>query len=86
MKVLENGIVREATAEEIEAMTLLNPYEGLSYPELVVTFIRERYTLDDEIALHRQRDEKPEEYKAYYDFCEDCKARAKSLIEDVEGG
>lgn len=84
MKILENGVVRDATEEEIAQAMAYNQYEGLSYPELVAMFIKEKYTLDDEIALHRQRDEKPEEYKAYYDFCEECKARAKSIL--GEGG
>lgn len=80
MKIFENGVVRDATEEEIKQMTPINAYEGLSYPEIVVMFIREKYTLDDEIALHRQRDTKPDEYNEYYAFCEECKARAREIL------
>lgn len=80
MKIFENGKMRDATEEEIKQFSTPNSYEGLSYPELVVMFIREKYTIDDEIALHRQREIKPEEYKAYYDFCEECKIRAREIV------
>lgn len=49
----------------------------LPYEEMVVSLIRERYSLDEELAIQRQRDTKPEEFKAYFDFCEECKQRAK---------
>lgn len=48
-----------------------------SYEERVVELIRERYSIDDEIAILRQKGTKQEEYQAWYDFCEACKARAK---------
>lgn len=51
-----------------------------SYEELVETFIRERYSVSDELALLRQRDVKKEEFDAYYAFCEECKVRAKEII------
>lgn len=48
-----------------------------SYEELVVQKIRERYTIDDELAILRQRDTKQDEFAEYNDFCEQCKAEAK---------
>ena len=48
-----------------------------TYEEKVVELIRERYSIDDEIAILRQKDTKQEEYQAWYDFCEACKAQAK---------
>ena len=48
-----------------------------SYEERVVELIRERYSIDDEIAILRQKDTKQDEYQAWYDFCEACKAQAK---------
>ena len=49
-----------------------------SYEELVVQKIRERYTIDDELAILRQRETKPDEFAEYNDFCEQCKAEAKN--------
>lgn len=37
--------------------------------------IREKYSASDEFAILRQRDEKPEEYKEYYDFVENIKKK-----------
>lgn len=51
-----------------------------SYEEQVVTLIRERYSTDDELAILRQRETKPEEFKAYDDYCEACKANVKQKL------
>ncbi len=71
MLVLKDGqyVVdnEEQTTEEI-----IIPYD-----EIVVSLIRERYSLDEELAIQRQRDTKPEEFKAYFEYCESCKQRAK---------
>ncbi len=53
------------------------PYVESSYEERVVSLIRERYSLDEELAIQRQRDTKPEEFEAYFNYCEECKMRAK---------
>ena len=49
----------------------------LSYKERVVARIREVYSIDDEIAIIRQKDTKPEEYAAYYYFVEKIKEEEK---------
>ena len=41
-----------------------------TYEEKVVELIRERYTIDDEIAILRQKDIKQDEYQEWYDYCE----------------
>lgn len=60
------------------------PYEKpkfiASYDELVNSKIRTKYTLSQELAILRQKEEKIDEYKAYYDYCEACKAEAKTEI------
>lgn len=53
----------------------------LPYEEIINIEIRKKYSPSAEFAILRQKDEKPEEYKAYYDYCEECKALAKSLRE-----
>lgn len=60
-------------------MDRLAEKNGISlYGERVNALIRERYSIADEIALSRQRDEKPEEWAEYYAYCEECKERAKA--------
>lgn len=46
----------------------------------VTNLIRKRYSLSAELAILRQRDEKPEEFAAYNAFVEDCKARAREIM------
>lgn len=48
-----------------------------SYPSLVDSKIRRKYSISDELAILRQRDSKPTEYAAYNLYCEQCKIDAK---------
>jgi len=68
----------------IEEVETLNEPIDISYDELVVQFIREQYSLDEELALSRQRDIKTVEFQEYFDYCEECKIRAKEIIGGVE--
>ena len=72
--------VRKMTEEELANLPEGQQYEGLSYEEIVSTLIREKYSIDDELALHRQRDVKTDEFEQYYAFCEACKTKAKELL------
>ena len=84
MKVCENGTYRELTPEEISAMEAERiraeqEYWGnVPYEEAVNTEIRKKYSESQEFAILRQKDDKPEEYEAYYAYCEDCKAFVKN--------
>lgn len=50
------------------------------YEILVNNKIREKYSASRELALHRQRDEKLDEWREYYDYCEECKQEAKTEL------
>ena len=50
------------------------------YPDLIVYFIRQKYSVDDEFALERQKNRKPIEYEQYDTYCENAKAYAKELL------
>lgn len=50
------------------------------YEAYVDDLIRKKYTISQEFAILRQKDEKPEEYQAYHDYAEQCKATAKTEI------
>lgn len=43
--------------------------------QMIGNAISSRYSIDDQIALIRQKDEKPEEYHAFYEFAEDVKRK-----------
>ena len=52
----------------------------INYEQLVISKIRERYTIDQELAILRQRDTKPQEFAEYDAYVEQCKAEAKEVI------
>jgi hypothetical protein len=90
MKIYENGIYRELTPSEIAEMEKQAAqaereyWQNVPYDEAVNAEIRKRYTESQEFAVLRQRDEKPEEYEAYYAYCEECKAFVKAKKQEVE--
>ena len=51
----------------------------ISYDNLVSKMIAEKYPLEAELALHRQREIKTEEFQVYFDYCEECKRIAREL-------
>ena len=51
----------------------------LNYKKEVERLVALRYDIYDELAIQRQKEEKPEEYKEYYDYVESCKLQAKEL-------
>lgn len=48
------------------------------YEHIVIKKIRKRYSVNQELAILRQRDTKPAEFEAYNAFVEQCKAEAKA--------
>ena len=50
------------------------------YSEIVEGLIRKRYTVGAELAILRQRDEKPVEFAEYNAYAEQCKAAAKRIL------
>lgn len=77
MRINDNGIYRDMTAEEIAQMQKDTP--SIPYEQRVVNRIREKYSIDDELALLRQRDTKPEEFDGYNTFVEQIKAEEKGV-------
>lgn len=51
-----------------------------TYGEVVDYLIRQRYSLSSELAILRQRDEKPDEFESYYKYAEECKNKANEII------
>ena len=51
-----------------------------TYEERVEQLIREKYSINQELAILRQRETKPGEFEEYFAYCEECKAKAKNEI------
>lgn len=57
--------------------------ERPDYSELIVGYIREKYSINDELAIQRQCDnseEKKAEFDEYNAFCDACKVKAKEVL------
>ena len=71
--------------EDIQVYTLYTAEElakrkQQKYEDRVVELLRKKYSLNQELATLRQRYAQPEEYQAYHDYAEQCKATAKAEI------
>ena len=79
-----NGKKVEMSAEEIAALQAeaeqaeKEYWATIDYDEAVNNKIREKYSVSQEFAVLRQKEEKPEEYASYYAYCEEAKAFVKS--------
>ena len=86
MRICENGVYRDMTqaeqaaAEAMKAAAEREYWDTVTYDDAVNARIRRRYSQSQEFALLRQRGEKPEEYQAYYAYCEECKSEVKARM------
>ena len=51
------------------------------YESMIIQKIRQRYSINQELAVLRQRDEKPAEFAEYNAYVEQCKAEIKAELE-----
>lgn len=69
MTITKQGLIPEREKEPI--------IDTRTYEEKVESKIREKYSLNDELAILRQRDKKEKEFNEYFDFVEECKKQVK---------
>ena len=88
MRIFDGKVYRDMTAEEIAEMNAgaeqaeREYWASIPYDEAVNAEIRKQYSESQEFAILRQKEEKPQEYQRYYDYCETCKAYAKQKKEE----
>ena len=70
--------------EPVKPQELIEKEEMAHYENLIVSKIRERYTIDQELAILRQRDTKPQEFAEYNGYVEQCKLEAKQEIDKLQ--
>ena len=75
MKKWLNGEMVEMTEEEIAEIKANEPI--IPYEQRIANRIREKYSVDDELAILRQRDTKPDEFSAYNEYVKQVKAEEK---------
>ena len=70
-----NGVKTPLTEDEISEMK--NELLKIPYEQRVVDRIRQVYSVDDELAILRQRETKPDEFVEYNEYVEQVKAEEK---------
>ena len=66
--------------EKEKRLSRLNGVLEKEYERAVVRRIRQKYSLAEELSLHRQKDRKPKEYAAMCAYIDACVAEAKSEV------
>ena len=51
----------------------------IEYETKIVSLIRKKYNINQELAILRQRDTKPQEFAKYNEYVEQCKEQVKNL-------
>jgi hypothetical protein len=71
--------------DEIEILEYEIIYVDVNNPldksELIRSLVSQKYQVEDEIAILRQKDEKPEEYEEYNTYVENCKKLVKEWLQ-----
>lgn len=75
-RMLKGGIPKVVNLYEVK----IKKYSTKSYEEIVEGLIAEKYSIGNQIALLRQKSEKPSEYDKFFEFAEECKTKAKEFI------
>lgn len=82
MKTIEINVATGLVSEgENNNEDIIIEFPNQNYSELVSMLIAEKYNIQNEIAINRQRETKVDEFNEYFDFCEACKAEAKRLTQ-----
>ena len=58
------------TSYDSDVVILSHP---VSRDNIIDALIRERYSLSQELSISRQKEQKHDEYSAFYEYCEACK-------------
>ncbi len=75
----KKGVITD-NIDNYEEVSEMPKYTRKEYIDKVRELIKEKYDIEDEIAIHRQKDTKPDEYQEYNNFVENCKIKAKEIL------
>ena len=76
----EETMLADGWIEYKPQVETITPNQEEQYKQRIVNLVRERYSVDDELAILRQRDSKVEEFAEYNSFVENCKEIAYNEI------
>lgn len=73
-------IIKDEKIQDLVDTSITEKERKDTYPILVEYFIRAKYSISQELAIHRQRDTKEAEFNDYNRYCEECKLKAKEIL------
>lgn len=77
---IDGKFIFNATKYDARIVAEKEKTKRIEYKLQIDKLIREKYSINDEIAILRQRDTKTIEYEEYFDFVEKIKQNVKSNI------
>lgn len=77
---IDGKFIFNATKYDARIVAEKEKTKRIEYKLQIDKLIREKYSINDEIAILRQRDTKTIEYEEYFDFVENIKQNVKSNI------
>lgn len=76
-------ILPSESLDDYEEVLELPAYTEAEYKAKVRELIAQRYSIEDELAIHRQKETKQEQWAEYDAYCEECKTKAKEALADA---
>lgn len=76
----EKDLKQIGITKQFENGKIVNYFNQEIYEDKIVAEIRKKYTVNQELAILRQRDTKPEEFAEYNEYVEQCKQEVKNAF------
>ena len=70
---------------DLKTNSIVDYFNVELYESAVVEEIRKKYNVNQELAILRQRDSKPEEFAEYNEYVENCKEIVKEKFKKFKG-
>ena len=82
-----SSYINDANIEVIDSYTIYKynilDIDSIDKRSIVSSLMKLKYSIDDELAIQRQRDSKPEEFDDYNAYAEECKIIADEILNKI---
>ena len=82
-----SSYINDANIEVIDSYTIYKynilDIDSIDKRSIVSSLMKLKYSIDDELAIQRQRDSKPEEFDDYNAYAEECKRIADEILNKI---
>lgn len=82
-----SSYINDANIEVIDSYTIYKynilDIDSIDKRSIVSSLMKLKYSIDDELAIQRQKDSKPEEFDDYNAYAEECKIIADEILNKI---